>query len=332
MKPGVVFIILPATFQLAYTFGYLQNLGADESSVEARLDALELRFETVDALELRLDALVNGVDISSPDDCYKLGTVGDMTCPGMSDILTTVPMCTCANGQGNMYCNNYGSCMEHQDTTNNFYYDGSQSETLCFPEIKDKDSCETWFASVAEAQATWNEDCLVGSPTWAYQFSDMSQPPSGKCYGHVYVPSDPNPSAAPTISVVPTSSHAPTYSACPDGQWRRDDGTPNCYASCNSGGGNNLGPCGDGTSSGCCNDENHPQAADRYNGQRNCYCDPDATFVPTPLPSYRPTYEDPEACPATCFGQTCDNWVSQYTCDYLEGDYGCDCTGCSRCA
>ena len=240
MKPGVVFIILPATFQLAYAFGYLQNLGADESSVEARLDALELRFETVDALELRLDALVNGVDISSSGDCYKLGTVGDMTCPGMSDILTTDPMCTCDNGRGSMYCSFYGSF---------------HTDSLWFPEIKDKDSCETWFASVAEAQATWNEGCLVGSTTWTFQFSDMSQPPSGKCYGHVYVPSDPNPSAAPTIS------HAP------------------------------------------------------------------------PVPTYR--------CPATCYDQTCDYWVSYeystefsygHTCDELEEDYGCDCTGCSLCA
>ena len=49
-----------------------------------------------------------------------------------------------------------------------------------------------------------------------------------------------------------------------------------CYASCGGGdqggGGNNLGPCGDGTSSGCCNDAGHPQAADDYNGQKNCVC------------------------------------------------------------
>ena len=204
---STVFITSTAIFQLAHAFGYLQNLGADESSrmteIEARLegldafvDATELRLEVLDTLELRLDALVNGVDIDSSGDCYKLGTVGDMTCPGMSEILTEYPSCYC-NYDDKMYCGASGSCnyADHSSDTSSRSY-------LCFPEVKDKDSCETWFASVAEAQATWTEDCLVGQTGWRYQFSDMSHRPSGKCYGHVYVPSDPNP---------PTTSYSYSY-------------------------------------------------------------------------------------------------------------------------
>ena len=70
--------------------------------------------------------------------------------------------------------------------------------------------------------------------------------------------------------------NATAAATCPAGQWARtlSDGSSDgsCYASCGSGGGDGSGPCGDGTSSGCCNDASHPQAADDYNGQRNCVC------------------------------------------------------------
>jgi hypothetical protein len=204
MKLSTVFITSTAIFQLADAFGYLQNLGADESSrmteIEARLegldafvDATELRLEVLDTQELRLDALVNGVDIDSSGDCYKLGTVGDMTCPGMAEILHESPSCYCQTDT--MYCYAAGSCYDSEHTYN-------KVTTLCFPEVTDKDSCETWFASVTEAQATWTEGCLVGQTDWRYQFGDMSHRPSGKCYGHVYVPSDPNP---------PTTSYSYSY-------------------------------------------------------------------------------------------------------------------------
>ena len=37
-----------------------------------------------------------------------------------------------------------------------------------------------------------------------------------------------------------------------------------------------------------------------------------------------------QSCPATCHGDTCDNWAaSSYSCAELTRDYACDCTGCS---
>lgn len=52
--------------------------------------------------------------------------------------------------------------------------------------------------------------------------------------------------------------------------------------------------------------------------------------TPTLLPTQPPTSVD--ACPNTCFGKTCDKWVEDspfVTCESLESDYLCDCTGCS---
>lgn len=40
-------------------------------------------------------------------------------------------------------------------------------------------------------------------------------------------------------------------------------------------------------------------------------------------------------CPRTCGKWSCDEWInwepSKYTCENLEDDYGCDCTGCTKC-
>ena len=41
-------------------------------------------------------------------------------------------------------------------------------------------------------------------------------------------------------------------------------------------------------------------------------------------------YDD--SCAATCFGETCDFWVTHgYGCDELEAGYGCDCSNCLDC-
>ena len=42
-----------------------------------------------------------------------------------------------------------------------------------------------------------------------------------------------------------------------------------------------------------------------------------------------------DGCPATCFGENCDFWIASTTggdnesCESLESNSGCDCTGCS---
>ena len=37
-------------------------------------------------------------------------------------------------------------------------------------------------------------------------------------------------------------------------------------------------------------------------------------------------------CDDTCYDYSCDYWVEDgYTCDELENDYGCDCSGCDEC-
>ena len=45
-------------------------------------------------------------------------------------------------------------------------------------------------------------------------------------------------------------------------------------------------------------------------------------------PQFSYSYEG--ACPATCYGNSCDLWtIGGYTCASLEGDYDCDCSGCA---
>merc|ERR1719181_202000 len=44
-------------------------------------------------------------------------------------------------------------------------------------------------------------------------------------------------------------------------------------------------------------------------------------------PQFSYSYEG--ACPATCYGNSCDLWtIGGYTCASLEEDYDCDCSGC----
>ena len=73
-----------------------------------------------------------------------------------------------------------------------------------------------------------------------------------------------------------------------------------------------MGACGDGTSAHCCEDPNHPHAADDYNGGANCRCDISSDVMSGP-------------CPYTCYGMSCqyfDDMMGQITgvCDYMGHD------------
>jgi len=58
---------------------------------------------------------------------------------------------------------------------------------------------------------------------------------------------------------------------------------------------------------------------------------PPSTPPSTPPLAPPPSPGTPAVCgePTKCYGHTCDDWVpSGYTCEQLEGTYGCDCAGC----
>ena len=59
----------------------------------------------------------------------------------------------------------------------------------------------------------------------------------------------------------------------------------------------------------------------------------EASMVQDGRPATFPTQAPASAnsCPSTCHGYTCDHWI-WYTCSEMEGAFGCDCAGCSRCS
>ena len=61
----------------------------------------------------------------------------------------------------------------------------------------------------------------------------------------------------------------PEFTTCPDGQWAKNG---YCYAWCGDGNGDGKGPCGDGTSSECCEDDSHFQSWYRQVDDDSCVC------------------------------------------------------------
>ena len=59
---------------------------------------------------------------------------------------------------------------------------------------------------------------------------------------------------------------------------------------------------------------------------RECAC----ASIPAPPPPPSPGGDG--LCESTCYSYTCDDWVNDptddYTCSYLELEYGCDCNNC----